>query len=160
VFSISESQCHEQLILEQKAKKDEDDELHSWCGTFAIIDNLQLRGGVKMYERCWEKKIALLREFKRIHGHLRGIRKLNSTLARWTIEVRKHKNSLTHEQIRQLEELEFEFNPFKDKGKEHIDALLEQEQWEKNMAAIINSLDARLYERVKAYYTMEMWESS
>jgi hypothetical protein len=73
----------------------------------------------------WEEKIVLLREHKRIHGHLRGLNKTSSTLTRWTSKVRKYKNSLTPEQVRQLEEVGFIFESKDERWKMHIKDLLE-----------------------------------
>jgi hypothetical protein len=73
----------------------------------------------------WEKKMAMLREYKRVHGHLRGLANLNRTLARWTTRVRKNRNSLTPEQAQQLEEVGFTYESQQDRWESHIKDLLD-----------------------------------
>jgi hypothetical protein len=98
---------------------------------FAIINITAIK---QMFNTTtWEKKIELLKEYKKAHGHLRFTGKLNQTLSVWATKVRKHKDSLTPERVRQLEELGFILqsrnvrseNQIKDRWENHIKALLD-----------------------------------
>ncbi len=73
----------------------------------------------------WETKVVMLWEYKRIHGHLRGLGKGSPALAKWTTRVRMNRNSLSPEQVRQLEEVGFIYDSEQDRWENHIKDLLE-----------------------------------
>jgi hypothetical protein len=91
---------------------------------FAII-NITVIEQMTFKKINWEGRIALLKEYKNIHGHLTGIKKLNPSLSSWITRVRKFRNLLTPEQVRQLEELGFDYTPRAGRWENHIKDLLE-----------------------------------
>jgi hypothetical protein len=74
----------------------------------------------------WEEKISLLREYKKVHGHLAVSKASDQKLASRTYRVRIQYNSdqLLPQQVRELMELGFIFNPGGDKWNANVKALL------------------------------------
>jgi hypothetical protein len=77
----------------------------------------------------WEKNIALLKEYKKTHGHFRGVYTFDMTLARYIAKVGRKKHTLTPEQVRQAEDLGFMpqgvSTSYNDRWDNHIKELLE-----------------------------------
>ena len=73
----------------------------------------------------FKMRTALLKEHRRVHGHVSVSRKLDPQLAQWTYRVVcENQDLLTPGQVHQLEELDFDFNPDETKWKRHIQDLL------------------------------------